>query len=110
MTLNPKKSPTIFAMLCGGLVLLVAAWLPLWETFSYYEAGKTPPWDAVHTQVLEMAKVRSMYSNGPPSFVPGLNEFDRNNLLLAALLLTAGTITGRLFYWYRWERFCDETP
>jgi hypothetical protein len=100
MSLNPKKSPILFSLLCGWTTLVCVSFLPIWKGY--------PGWHRIfprHVALWEAMpfKLKFRSWNGQ-SLLP----IHFHNLGLAFLVLVSAGVVGRFIYWLAWERTRQE--
>jgi hypothetical protein len=107
MTLNPRKSPTLFSVLCAGLTLFIVGCFPIWTQTHYLltpaDFQKPPP----PATIFECAiSFRDDTQRGRPPLVLLFGEYRRDFRMMVRALL-AGAVAGRLFYGLLWGRRRD---
>jgi len=109
MTLNPKKSPFLFSLLCAWGTLLVASAFPIWVpakgvSFSFHGAKLLD----VHRDISWVTE--SIKSGALPEAWTGIMRGELytlylHMLLIATFALTFGAVSGRVCFWFWWERW-----
>jgi hypothetical protein len=102
MTLNPRKSPTVFSVLVAALALAVAGTTaPLWHTVRYFGSGPRhcTLWRVLEGMLLDLED-RSQTGKG---LLSTLEPYYGTFRLIAVIFVIGGTL-GRVCYWWLWER------
>jgi hypothetical protein len=98
MTLHPRKSPVVFSALCGWVTVAFASTLPIWVGFSF-------PHERLGQSLL--SAIQHLLDE-PELFGRELTwQQQQGNLFWLVFFYCIGGITGRTYYWWRWERRRD---
>src|SRR5262245_14373260 len=108
VTLNPKKSPLVFSLLCAWLALLGASFLYEWDVpivyptrgpaEAFWREPLFPETEPTGTMWAAAAESCRLLGRHEMSF-PEWRRQQQGNLTRVLLVLLAGAVLGRLVYW-----------
>lgn len=97
MTLNPIKSPLVFSASFCCLTFVVAYFLPVWDTSTFYGFGL-------------LGNGMDVYSDYWVSRKYGATSHflaaQKGNIVKLLVVASVGAISGRLMHWLIWGRRC----